>query len=100
MAALLEGWGYEAEDGYLTVSRELSASGRNLCRIGGSVATLQQIRQVTGLLVELHGQHEHQELMSSSRHMSILDAFGDGMHREKMKRVQGLYHEYMDVSHR
>ena len=33
VAELLESWGYEAEDGYLTVTRELSASGRNLCRI-------------------------------------------------------------------
>ncbi len=97
VAELLESWGYEAEDGYLTVTRELSASGRNLCRIGGAVATLAQIKQVTGLLVELHGQHEHQELMSSSRHMSILDAFGDPAHREKMKRVQSLYSEYMQV---
>lgn len=97
VAELLESWGYEAEDGYLAVTRELSASGRNLCRIGGAVATLAQIKQVTGLLVELHGQHEHQELMSSSRHMSILDAFGDAGHREKMKRVQSLYAEYMAV---
>jgi len=97
VSELLESWGYEAEDGYLTVTRELSASGRNLCRIGASVATLQQIRQVTGLLVELHGQHEHQELMSSSRHMAILDAFGDEDHRAKMKRVQSLYYEYVDV---
>ena len=78
VAALLDEWGMEAEDGYLTVGRELSAGGRNLCRIGGEVATLSQIRQLTGLLVELHGQHEHQELMSASRHMAILDAFGGG----------------------
>ncbi len=97
VAALLDSWGYEAEDGYLTVSRELSASGRNLCRIGEAVSTLAQLKQLTGLLVELHGQHEHQELMSSSRHMSILDAFGDAEHRSKMKRVQSLYAEYMSV---
>ena len=95
--ALLDSWGFEAEDGYLTVVRELSASGRNLCRVCGSVATLAQLKQVTSLLVELHGQHEHQELMSSSRHMSILDAFGDSVHKDKMKRVQTLYAEYMAV---
>lgn len=98
VSALLDSWGYEAEDGYLTVSRELSVSGRNLCRIGASVATLAQLKQITGILVELHGQHEHQELMSSSRHLSILDAFGDGEHRERMKRVQMLYGEYMTAS--
>ncbi len=97
VASLLESWGFEAEDGYLTVSRELSAAGRNLCRIGGAVCTLGQLRQLTGLMVEMHGQHEHQELLSSPRHMSILDAFGDEAHRGKMKRVQALYAEYMQV---
>ena len=58
--SLLDEWGLEAEDGYLAVGRELSSSGRNLCRIGGEVATLSQLRQLTTLLVELHGQHEHQ----------------------------------------
>ena len=82
--SLLDEWGMEAEDGYLAVGRELSSSGRNLCRIGGEVATLSQLRQLTTLLVELHGQHEHQELMSPSRHMAILDAFGDETHRELM----------------
>jgi len=95
--ALLESWGYEAEDGYLTVARELSASGRNLCRIGGSVATLSQLRQITGMLVEMHGQHEHQDLMAASRHLAILDAYGDDAHREKAARVQALYGEYNAV---
>lgn len=97
VAALLDEWGMEAEDGYLAVGRELSAGGRNLCRIGGEVATLSQIRQLTGLLVELHGQHEHQELMSASRHMAILDAFGDEHHKSLMRAVQRLYAEYMAV---
>ncbi|MBO4886552.1 MAG: DNA repair protein RecN [Clostridia bacterium] len=95
--ALLDEWGMEAEDGYLTVGRELSSGGRNLCRVGGEVATLAQIRQLTALLVELHGQHEHQELMSPSRHMAILDAFGDERHRALMRRVQELYAEYTAV---
>ncbi len=95
--ALLESWGYEAEDGYLTVTRELSASGRNLCRICGSVATLAQLKQITGMLVEMHGQHEHQDLMASARHLSILDSYGDDAHREKVARVQALYGEYTAV---
>ena len=95
--SLLDEWGMEAEEGYLTVGRELSSSGRNLCRVGGEVATLTQLRQLTGLLVELHGQHEHQELMSASRHMAILDAFGDARHRALMSRVQALYGEYMEA---
>ncbi len=95
--SLLDEWGMEAGDGYLTVGRELSVGGRNLCRIGGEVASLAQLRQLTALLVELHGQHEHQELMSASRHMAVLDAFGDAHHRELMARVAALYGEYTAV---
>ncbi|MBR0465042.1 MAG: DNA repair protein RecN [Clostridia bacterium] len=90
----LNEWGYETDDGLLAVSREMSASGRNLCRIAGEVATLSQLRQLTGLLVELHGQHEHQELMSPARHLAILDAFGGEDHQNLLKTVQSAYGRY------
>lgn len=86
--------GLEAEDGYLTVSRELSASGRNLCRAAGSVVPLSQLKKLAGLLVELHGQHEHQALMSKSSHMEIIDSYGDEGHaslRAEVARDYGLY---------
>ncbi len=92
--ALLDEWGFEAEDGFLTLGRELSLSGRNICRVGGQAATLSQLRQLTGLLVELHGQHEHQELLSPARHLAVLDAFGDAGHRALIGRVREAYARY------
>ncbi len=94
--ALLEEYGIESEDGLITVGRELTAS-RNICRVCGEVVTLNQLRRLTDMLVELHGQHEHQELMSASRHMSILDSFGDEAHKELMKNVQRLYYAYTEA---
>ncbi len=80
--------GVDCEDGMVSVMRELSRSGRNICRISGVVLPLATLKQFTALLVDVHGQHEHQALMNSARHMAFLDAFGDDAHRAKIDKVK------------
>ena len=84
---LAEELGVDADGGFVCVSRELSRSGRNICRIAGTVLPLSALKQFTALLVDVHGQHEHQTLMNPARHMDFLDAFGDDAHRQKMQAV-------------
>ena len=88
---LAEELGVDADGGLVCVSRELSRSGRNICRIAGTVLPLSALRQFTALLVDVHGQHEHQALMNPARHMNFLDAFGDEAHREKMQAVAAAH---------
>ncbi len=97
---LLSEWELEAEEDILPVARELSASGRNLCRVAGSVVPLSQLRQVTSLLVEMHGQHEHQELLSPASHLSLLDHYGDEDHVHLASQVKGQYEEYSALTRR
>ncbi len=73
--ALLAQWGIRPTDGRIAVSRELSASGRSAVKIGGAAQPLSALRQLTSLLVDLHGQHEHQSLLDEGRHIDILDAY-------------------------
>lgn len=80
--------GVEADDGLVCVSRELSRSGRNLCRIAGTVLPLSTLKQFTSLLVDVHGQHEHQALMNPQRHLDFLDGFGDAAHIALLQRVE------------
>ena len=80
--------GLEADDGLISVTRELSRSGRNICRIAGVVLPLSTLKQFTSLLVDVHGQHEHQSLMNPDKHMAFLDAFGDHTHRELGEKVR------------
>ena len=87
---LAEELGVEADGGVVCVSRELSRSGRNLCRIAGTVLPLTALRQFTALLVDVHGQHEHQALMNPQRHMDFLDAFGDEAHEKLREQVQNV----------
>lgn len=70
-----------APDEDLIVRREVSAKGQSRCFIADSPATLALQKQVGELLVDLHGQHEHQSLLRLDTHIAMLDDFGglDGM---------------------
>lgn len=83
--------GAEADGGLVSVTRELSRSGRNICRIAGIVLPLNTLKQFTAFLVDVHGQHEHQSLMNPARHMDFLDAFGDEAHDEKIAAVRAAH---------
>jgi len=67
----------EPEDGVIIFSREVAREGRNLARINGRACPVSVIRQVGDLLVDLHGQHEHQSLLREEHHITFLDALGD-----------------------
>lgn len=85
---MAEELGVEADDGFVTVTRELSRSGRNICRIAGTVLPLSTLKQFTALLVDVHGQHEHQALMNPAMHMDFLDAFGGCEHQALIEKVR------------
>ena len=72
----VESMGYECPDGLIVLSRELNRSGRSLCRINGRVSTVAQLKSAADLLVEVHGQHEHQSVLIPRRQLELLDAFG------------------------
>ena len=74
-AGVAEG-GFECEDGELFLSREIAASGKSSARIGGRPATVAQLKEIGDGLVDLHGQHEHQSLLSVPKHLDILDEWG------------------------
>ena len=82
------------EDDVLILSRELSSSGRNVCRINGSLATVGQLREISARLVDIHGQHEHQSILSEANHVHILDAFGGESQRALVDRADALYEEF------
>ena len=78
--------GFETEDDMLFLSRDVNASGKSSARVAGRPATVAQLREIGDWLVDLHGQHEHQYLLASSRHMDILDEWGG-------KAIAGLREE-------
>ena len=62
------------EDGLVIISRKITPS-RSISRINDETVTAARLRQITGLLLDIHGQHEHQSLLYKSKHLEILDAY-------------------------
>jgi len=73
------------EEGLLILQRELDADGKNLCRVNGRPVTVSQLRILGGELLNIHGQHDGQQLLDEERHGSYLDTFG---------RLEGALGEY------
>lgn len=90
--------GVDCEGGLIAVSRELSRSGRNICRISGIIVPLSALKQLTGLLLDIHGQHEHQSLMNPARHIEFLDSFGDAEHQALREKVGALHAERSEAA--
>jgi len=90
--------GAEADEDLIAVSRELRTNGRNICRISGIVVPLGTLRQLTSMLVDIHGQHEHQVLINPLRHREFLDAFGDEEHVITLNNVAALHAERANIA--
>ena len=94
-AKLLEQQSIEAEGGVVTLYREISRSGRNLCRVCGVVTPVAVLKETAALLMDVHGQHEAQFLMDPRFHMRFLDESGDGEHQQLLQKVAEAYHLFI-----
>lgn len=74
---LLAEAGLNAEEDGMVLRREVSANGKSKAVINGRLAPALQLKAVGDLLVDLHGQHQHQSLLSQENHLEALDAFAD-----------------------
>lgn len=81
------------EDGTIIVTRKIMA-GKSMSRINDEAATLSKLRRLTSLLLDIHGQHEHQSLLSDKKHLEILDLYGKEKIRPEKQKVEKLYQEY------
>lgn len=59
----------------LVLYRELSLSGRNVCRVNGTLVSTAELKTIGDLLVDLHGQHAHQSLLNPETHLALIDAY-------------------------
>lgn len=82
----------DTEDGQLMLRREIYTNGRSRAFVNGLMLPLKRLKAIGAILVDLHGQHEHQSLLNTRSHMSFLDAYG-GLN-ELGNKVRQLYHAY------
>lgn len=76
ISELLEENDIEDEDGQVIISRTVTADGKSTARVNGTVVTLSLLRDIADNLINIHGQHDNQALLTPSKHMMFLDGFG------------------------
>ena len=89
--AQLEQAGYETGD-ELLLYREISAEGKSNCRVNGMPATAAMLRDLSAGLINIHGQHDNQNLTNPARHLALVDLYAQNsaeyaQYREVYKRL-------------
>lgn len=95
-AKLLEKNGIECEDGTIIISRRVTSDGKSTARINGTIVTLGTLREIADRLINIHGQHDDQALLTPSKHVSFLDAYAKCA--PELERYKALYAECRKVS--
>lgn len=90
----------DPEEEQLILSRELSINGKNVCRINGRLSSLAALKEIADSLVDIHGQHEHQQLFKASSHLLFLDAYGGRALLNQKEIVGKAYHNWRKLKKR
>ncbi len=80
-----------SDDQMVILQRDITAQGKSICRVNGKLVTLAILRELGETLVDIHGQHEHQHLMRSERHLSLLDQFAEDKINGSLQEYQHIY---------
>ncbi len=84
------------EDGQIIISRTMNGT-RSISRINGEVCNVTQIREISSLLLDIHGQHEHQSLLYQEHQLRILDEYGKGLILGLKENVKQAFQEWNSV---
>lgn len=73
----LQEYGFDIDEQYLILQREILNTGKHICRVNGQIFTLGVLTDIGKRLVDLHGQHQHQSLLNSNTQLKLLDRYGN-----------------------
>lgn len=79
-----------AIDGNIIISREVYSNGRNMCKINGRMVTVNELKLFMENIIDIHGQHDNQQLLNPATHIEYLDSFGS-------KDIECLKEEYKEL---
>ena len=85
------------EDGRVILQRRI-AQNRSVCRVCGETVTAKQLRQLAAILIDIHGQHEHQTLLESGRQLEILDAYAGDRLTSLKASLRDVYAQYRSAA--
>lgn len=81
----------------LIIQREIYQTGRNVCRVNGSIVNISLLKKIGSYLIDIHGQNEHQELMQSENHLYLLDYFDNENLKNQKLDYEQAYKQYRKV---
>ena len=89
----LKEYDIDAEDNQVILTRKIT-SGKAVARINGEAVSASVLKEVSSLLIDIHGQHEHQSLLSKKKHLDILDAYAKLSLGQKKEQLAVAFGEY------
>ncbi|GAF13680.1 LOW QUALITY PROTEIN: DNA repair protein RecN [Bacillus sp. JCM 19046] len=98
--AKLESLGIDVEEGMLVLRRDMTDTGKSICRMNGKLMTIGSLREVGQTLIDVHGQHEHQSLMRTEEHLELLDSFGDASLKKALSEYGKLFKQLTIINRR
>ncbi len=84
------------EDGTVIISRRMQV-GKSVYKLNGETVTAKQVKELAELLIDIHGQHEHQSLLNKKKHMEILDAYCGEAFLPVAEEVEQAYRECREL---
>lgn len=90
-------FGIEIEEGMLLLKRDIYPSGKSVCRVNGKLVTITILREIGRTLVDIHGQHDNQEMLDDKSHLRLLDEFGGKEIYPALNEYQSIYREYVKI---
>ena len=96
-AAILREMELYPEDGELVLYRELSQTGKNVCRVNGTLVGTAMLKQIGDALIDIHGQHAHQSLLDPKKHLALLDQFAGAETLRLKQETAEAYHAYTEA---
>ncbi|SEW45388.1 DNA repair protein RecN [[Clostridium] fimetarium] len=86
----------ELDEGQILISRKITSS-RSVIKVNGETVTASQVKQIAAILIDIHGQHEHQSLLNESKHLELIDKFADSKITEHKNVLKQEYSRYFDI---
>lgn len=91
-------FGIDIEEGMIILHRDISITGKSVCRINGKLVTISILREIGSTLIDIHGQHEHQELMNETHHLRLLDQYGGREIKTALDNYRVIYKQYEQIA--
>lgn len=85
------------EEGVVILTRESFSSGKTIAKVNNKTLLLSKVKQVSETLIDIHGQHENQNLLDSTKHINYVDSFGQDIIMDKLSEYETYYNKYLEI---